>query len=576
MNRQPANIILFLFLLVSSFSSTLIAQNRNYPQNYFRPPVDFTITLSGNFAELRNNHFHSGIDIRTFANGKKIYSIADGYVSRIKISAGGYGKAIYIDHPNGYTSVYAHLNHFNPEIEKFVKAHQYKKKSFEFDLYLKKDQIVLKKGNVIAYSGNTGSSAGPHLHFEIRDTKSEHPLNPLFFGFKIKDTTPPKIFNLYVYPQDSVSSVNGLNSRQKFAVTYYNKAYHLKGDPKIKLIGNIGFALQTNDYMDNTWGKCGIYQLQQRVNDTLISQYNFDEFSFDESRYINSHMDYGLNVSGKRRIHKAFREENNKLSIYSKMNKNGVYKFEKNKKYKIDFLIHDANNNKSRLRVYASGANQVKNFPSKDFEMLMEYQKENIFQEGNLQLKFPENSFYTPIKFNYSSKKDSSYLSNIHSIHSELVPVHKYYTLSIKPDNYPKGKSEKLYITRINRKGKTSNEGGVFINGEMKTKTRYFGNFAVAIDTIPPVVRAKTNFKLKSLAGQKSLRFTIKDTLSGIKSYKGTIDGNWVLFEFDAKNDLLYYTFDSKRLLAKRKHQLHLTVKDKLGNSTIFKSEFFW
>ncbi|MBL4559990.1 MAG: M23 family metallopeptidase [Labilibaculum sp.] len=568
--------IISLILLLFLFSKQIYSQNLKFPQNYFRSPVDFNITLAGNFAELRNNHFHSGIDIRTFTTGKKVYAIADGFISRIKISSGGYGRAIYIDHPNGYTSVFAHLDHFNAAIEEFVKAHQYKNKSFEFDLTLKKNQIEIKKGSIIAFSGNTGSSAGPHLHFEIRDTQSEHPLNPLFFGFKIKDTTPPKIFNFYAYPLDSISNVNGFNSRQSFPVTYYNNAYHLKGDPKMKFLGNIGFALETNDYMDNTWGKCGIFDLKMKINDSLISSYSFKEFSFDESRYINSHMDYELNTTKNKRIHKTYKEPNNKLSIYSKMKNNGIYHFKKNINYKIDFLVSDANGNKSKLRVYAKGNQIEKVFPREDYEMRMNYGKENIFKAEDLEVKFPKNSFYSTIPFTYSVEQDSNYLSKIHLIHNEYIPVHKFYTISIKPNHIPSGKSDKLFITRINDKGKTSYEGGIYFDSSVKTKTRSFGKFAVSIDTIPPTIKARTNFKLKSLNGQKSIRFRITDELSGIKSYEGLIDDKWVLFEYDAKNDHLFYVFDKRRLISKKKHQLQVKVRDQLGNQKIFKTDFVW
>ncbi len=576
MKLSSTNLITCLIILLNLLGFTTFSEDLKFPQNYFRAPVDFTMTLSGNFAELRNNHFHSGIDIRTFTTGKKVYCVADGFVSRIKISASGYGKAIYIDHPNGFTTVYAHLDHFNPEIEKLVQAHQYKKNSFEFNLELKKGQIPLKKGNVIAYSGNTGSSAGPHLHFEIRNTKSEHPLNPLLFGFKIKDTTPPKIFNLYAYPLDSVSSVNGSNTRQRFSVTYYNKRYHLKGDPKVRLAGKIGFALEANDYMDNTWGKCGIFELKMNINDSLQSNYKFKEFSFDKSRFINSHMDYALNTTNKKRIHKTFKESNNQLSIYSKMNNNGIYTFKAEASYKIDFIIKDTKNNTSKLRVYAKGAASRKVFPQADFTKFLDWKTEHVYNSSGIQIKFPKNSFYSNLRFKYSVKKDSNFYSNIHSIQNETIPVHSYYTLAITPKSFPQEKSDKLLIVRIDKNKKMSYEGGIYFDGSVKTKTRYFGDFAIAMDTIPPIVKAKTKFSSSSLKGQKSIRFSIDDKLSGIKSYEGLIDDKWVLFEYDAKNKLLFYTFDSKRLISGKKHELQLVVTDKLDNKTHFKKEFFW
>ncbi|WP_321308807.1 M23 family metallopeptidase [Marinifilum fragile] len=575
MKHIKTNIITFLSFLSFLSPVQLSAQQKNHPKNYFRSPVDFTITLSGNFAELRNNHFHSGIDIRTFTTGKKVYAIADGFVSRIKISAGGYGKAIYIDHPNGYTSVYGHLDDFNKTINEFVKAHQYSKNTFEFDLNLKKDRFPVKKGEVIAISGNTGSSAGPHLHFEIRDTKSEHPLNPLLFGFKIKDTTPPKIFNLYVYPIDSLSSVNGKNTRQKFPVTYYNNAYHLKGDPKIILSGNIGFGIQVNDYLDNTWGKCGIYKMKVKVNDSLITDYSFKEFSFDESRYINSHMDYSLNIMEKRRIHKCFKEPNNKLSMYNYFSNSGIYNFKAGTRYKIDFLAYDTKNNLAKLRIFAQAKETSKPFKQSDYNQLLSCINENVFIKDELELKFPTNSFYSDVKFKYSKKTDSTYLSDIHSIHERTTAVHKYYTIAIKPNRTFKNEN-KLFIATIEKPDKISNVGGAYINGWVKSKTNVFGDFAIVQDTTPPTIKPRTNFKLKNLSVQDKISFTIEDELSGIKSYNGTIDGKWVLFEYDAKNNHLFYKFDKKRLLPNRKHKLELEVTDKLNNKANFQADFFW
>lgn len=575
MNLIKSYITTLLTFILILVSINLLSQQKNHPKNYFRAPVDFTMTLSGNFAELRNNHFHSGIDIRTFTTGKKIYAAADGFVSRIKVSAGGYGKAIYIDHPNGYTSVYGHLDHFNKKISEFVKSTQYNKNSFELDIQLDKNHFPVKKSDIIAISGNTGSSAGPHLHFEIRDTKSEHPINPLFFGFKIKDTTPPKIFNLFMYPIDSVSSVNGHNTRQKFAVTYYNNAYHLKGDPKIELAGKIGFGLEANDYLDNTWGKCGIYTLKLSVNDSLITNYSFNEFSFDESRFINSHIDYSLNINENRRIHKCFKDPNNQLSVYSFFKNDGIYKFESENRYRLDFVTSDANNNISKLRVYAQGVEQRESFKQPKFNKLFKYKDENTFSNDEIELKFPVNSFYIDLKFEYSLKKDSNYISNIHSVHKNTYPVHNYYTIAIKP-NKSIINENKLFIANLEKDGNLANIGGAYIKGWMKSKTNVLGDFVIAIDTIPPTVKDLTNLNSKSLSRLDKISFTIEDRLSGIKSYTGKIDDNWVLFEYDAKNDHLFYSFDKNRLLPNKTHHLLLEVTDKVGNTTTFQSAFFW
>ncbi len=581
MNIKRLNINL-VFIISILFSLHLSSQAHNIPKNYFRSPVGFKITLSGTFAELRNNHFHSGIDIRTFTTGKKIYAVADGMISRIKISADGYGKALYIDHPNGYTSVYAHLNHFSPKIEAFIKSQQYKKKSFEIDIQIAKlpshlqKQFSLKKGNIIAYSGNTGSSMGPHLHFEIRETKSEMPINPMLLGFKILDTKAPKIYNLYVYPLDKNSSVNGENLRQVFKVKLLNNNYYSLKSTQIKLHGKIGFAIHTQDFLNNTWGKCGINKLQLKINDSLITNYSLDKFSFNESSYINSYIDYELNYKSKRKIHKAFIEPNNKLSFYSKMKTDGTYLFDKDQTYKIELSVFDSYQNKAKLRFTAKGNSKSANFPEKEYTSLFKFKDENRFTEKGIGIKFPKNCFYSDLKFIYSINQDSNYLSAIHHIHKPTVALNKHYSLSIKTQAFNSNLSDKLLIVQIDDKGKMTSAGGIYIDGFMKTKTRSLGNYAVTIDTIPPTVTTKTDYKNKDIKHLKFIDFTIKDELSGIKSFHGEIDGNWVLFEFDRKKNRLFYTFDQHRLQRNKKHDLKLIVKDAVGNISTYKCIFNW
>lgn len=567
--------IALTFILLLSTESVIFA--RKLPKTYFRSPVEFPITLSGNFGELRNDHFHSGIDIRTFKIGKRVLSAAEGYVSRIKISATGYGRAIYIQHPNGLTTVYGHLNKFNPTIEAVAKSAQYRKQSFEIDINLTKDQLPLKRGELIAYSGNTGSSAGPHLHFEIRDTKSESPLNPLLFNFMIKDNMPPKIFNLFLYPLDKSSSINGKNSRVAYPVTYYNKVYHIKGLPKITLHGNIGIALETNDYLNGSWNKCGIYSLVLKLDHNVHSEFSIPEFSFSQSRYVNSHMDYQLNCDHRKRIHKTFMAPNNHLPLYKNMKNRGVMQFNDDSQHLIELIAEDAAHNRSKLNIKVASSSSKYIAPKRKFTALMPFEKKNEFLKDSLEVIIPENCLYDTLYFHYQQKQSpSNYYSPLYKIDLPSTPAHKHFTVGIRPRHIPKNLQDKSLIVRVDKKGKKHYQGGLYFNGWVKTKTRDFGTFAVTLDTIAPSISPRTKIGKTSLQYLKSIKFTIKDDLSGIGKYQGSIDGKWVLFEYDAKTHTLFYEFDKKRLKPQQTHSLKIIVTDKKENQSTFIKNFIW
>ncbi len=305
--------ILLLFYI--GFSNLFIYSQLKNDSAIFQSPVDFPIYLAGNFGEIRAEHFHAGIDIKTQGvEGKKIYSIDDGYISRIKITANGYGKTIYIEHPNGYTSVYGHLRDFAPEINKRVKDIQYQNKKFEVDYFPPKDEFQFKKGEIIAYSGNTGQSSGPHLHFEIRDSRNQDPLNPLLFNFPIKDDIAPVFNSLFIYPATKYSLINGLYQPAFYSLIKENESYKI--NDTINLSGRFYFGYEINDFLNDSKNRCGIYTLSVLINNQEAYHHKIDRISFSEMGYVRSHIDYSERIRSKKTIQRTYIAPNNKLSIY--------------------------------------------------------------------------------------------------------------------------------------------------------------------------------------------------------------------------------------------------------------------
>src|ERR1043165_6921117 len=298
--------LIFLLLPALLHFNTLFAQE-NYPKNDFRSPVDTAISLAGNFGEIRPNHFHAGFDIRTNGReGMPVYAVADGYVSRIKISAYGYGKALYISHPNGYTTVYGHLRELDSDIGLFLKKLQYAKQAFEVDTLLSPGVLPVKKGELIALSGNTGGSQEPHLHFEVRDSKTEMPINPYLFGYRIADTVKPRITQLAVYPMDGQSTVNGKHLSKKIAPVYKKGKYtFLKGDT-ITVSGNIGFGIECYDTENRAASRNAVYSIELQSGGKRVFYYEMKQFSFENSRYVNAHIDYASKQKHDTKIKKCF------------------------------------------------------------------------------------------------------------------------------------------------------------------------------------------------------------------------------------------------------------------------------
>jgi len=560
----------FVLLSVSFFT---YAQDPN-----FASPINIPIILNGNFGEIRGNHFHAGIDIKTNGTtGLPVSSIQNGFISRISVSANGYGNAIYIDHPSGYTSVYGHLNKFSPAIEKWVREQQYENKTFEVNLEPLKDQFILKKGERFAFSGNSGSSGGPHLHFELRKTEIQHPVNPLLMGYNVKDESKPVVENLFVYPLSDESNIQNSNKKQKFSLVLMNGSYHIKGSVEtLNGWGDLGFGVDAKDYLDGNWSKCGIYKLELWIDTLLINTFIIDELDYDKMRQMNSHIDYEEFIKTQKKVHKTFIEPGNKLAIYKNPINRGVFNFTDGQKHKVKIVLFDVQMNKSDIVFYIKSTNKI-SFQKEEYTTLFRYDRSNEFENDEVKLELPEEALFTDLKFNYRLIPGNSKIcSNIHHLHKNLVPMNKYAQIKIKPTSLPEKLRDKALLAVIDIPSNSlSSLGGEYSFGWVKSNTRVFGDICVVVDTLAPKITPLSIAENKTLSEAGQLRFRIKDNLSGIKKYDGFIDDNWVLFEYDAKNNLITYRFD-EHINKGEQHDIKVIVSDQKENSNEYNASFFY
>ena len=562
------NFRIFIFFNLFCLASLSI-----YGQDY-HPPVDFRMLLSGTFGELRGNHFHSGIDIKTEGvEGQKIYAITDGYISRIKVSAWGYGKVLYITHPDGNTSVYAHLKKFSKLINDYVIENQYKKESFEIQLYPPKDKFVIKKGEIIALSGNTGGSAGAHLHFEIRNTKTERPINPLQFGFDIADDIHPIINKIKMYAIDG--TIDG-NSIDKSFKPKRNGVEYTLGEITPIVKGKVAFGISTYDKLNGAYNRNGVYAIKLLVDNTLIYHLQMNEFSFSESRFINAHIDYKEKKINHTKYHRCYKLPNNKLSVYQQILEKGIVNFTDDTTHLVQFEVMDIYKNTSILSFkIKSTTAEIENensmilAPSSKY---FNYMKSNILKEKNFQLHMEDYSLYEDLSFEYSELDSiEGIFGKVQHCHHDYVPIHKSFVISLKAE-IPKKLKNKVYVAKVDERGDFWYIGNSWRNAMLSAKVREFGDFCIVADTINPIIKGVNIYPGKKFNTQTTIKCTISDKESGIKTYRAEIDGKWILMEYNYKKKLLVY--EIKDDLGKGKHTFSLVVSDKVGNSTSYITEF--
>ena len=544
------------------------SNNLSFSQEYINP-LDFRLLLSGTFGELRGNHFHAGIDFKTKGvEGQKIYAIADGYISRIKVSSYGYGKALYINHPNGQTSVYAHLKEFSEKIDTIVKKEHYKREKFEINVFPKANSINVKQGEVIALSGNSGSSQGAHLHFEIRDTKTEHPLDPLDFGFKVIDNISPILKELKVFDLDN-HKLSKTYKIKKIKENYY------VGDT-IYSNEKTGLGIYTYDQSNDAYNKNGVNAIKLFLDSNLIYHFELDKLDFSKNKYINAHIDYEEKVLSKRKFHKCYRLPHNPLKNYKTILNSGYINLDDNKVYHIKFEVFDSYKNKSELSFYLKKAKiDYKDTSEVTNEIVRKFSwyNENNFSNNNFKISINKNYLYESIDFKYLEKDSiEGIYGKIHQCHYEIVPLHKSAKISIRA-SVPRHLREKVYIAKIKGE-KFRYFGNKWENNFLTAKISEFGDFAIAADTTLPKITGVNIYTGKEIKKQQTIKCLIEDKESGIKKYNASINNKWILMEYDHKRKLLEYDFNE--IVQKGENIFNLEVEDMLGNIKNYSAKFYY
>ena len=564
------------FLILFLFLNPLFGQLKK--ESDYGAPLKIPFSFSGGFGELRKNHFHTGLDFRTAGQtGIPVYAPKDGSVARVSVSPFGYGHALYLIHSDGRTTVFGHLSRFSPKIEEYVLEQQYRLRQFAVDLTLPPGMITFRKGEVVAWSGNTGSSGGPHLHFEIRDTQSEKPQNPLFYLSSIKDKSSPRITSLYIYPLNDESHVNKNRSKMRVETISGGRNTKMKKQQQIEVFGDIGLGIQTDDDFDGLGIKCGIYSAELFVDQENVFLFKMDQLAFDQGRYVNSHIDYEELMKNKRWIHRLYLQPGNKMEIYKTNSGGGVLKLTDGKVHTIKIIVADAfqNTNEFTFRLLSKKCQLP--IIKTDYTKHFMHDESNTFETDEVKILIPKGALYDDLNFVYhlAGKGNSAY-SAVHQIHNQYVPIHVPYSVSIKTTKIPQKYQAKALIAGVDATGRLSAIGSEFKDGWIIAHPRSFGDFKVVLDTVPPTIRPINSKNTKNKIIADKLEFKISDNLSGVEMYEGEIDGNWALFEYDAKTETLAYTIDKKRLTSGKTHTLHLKVGDERKNSSEYKSTFYY
>ncbi len=550
----------FLLLFLLSILFRLNSQEYN-----LNSPIDLPLNLSGTFGEFRSSHFHYGLDITTNKkSGYEVYSIESGSIIRIRVSTSGYGKAIYVDHLNGLTSVYAHLKEFSPKIQEYIKGQQYLRKSYNIQKFFNVGDLVIDKGELIGYSGNTGGSSGPHLHFEIRDTKSQNPLNPLSFEYKYEDNRRPIIRSLYVF--DETDSFKKDNPKQYPIEKINDSIYKSK---KVIYNNDIGIGVEVYDRQSGkNYNRNGIYEIRMYLDSILNFSYKMDNINISESIFRKVFYDYSLLKTRGVRVQKIYYPPNSKLSFLNHNTETGIFDSNDSIKKEVQIEVIDWNNNKSYLKFQIEGSpSNIKENPISGIEIVPD--QEYKIKRNNVEVDFRRNSFFNKVALNIESNNDTL------KVGKDIHPLRKSYNIKINKKIEDSIVRRQSYIGLINKNGKISYLNTSKNKNSFSVNSSILGSYILSRDSIRPEVKP-LNFSLnKDVSKQKTIRLRIYDNISGIKSYEVLINNKWALFEYEPKSNLIFHTIKDG-IIKNGENSINIKVIDGVGNETKMNSKVYW
>lgn len=528
------------------------------------PPLKIPLLMSANFGELRPNHFHSGIDLKTQGHtGLPVYAMDSGYVSRIVVSPWGFGRAVYINHPSGLTTVYGHLERFAPFIDEIVRRQQYEQEEFSIDSEFADGEIPVAQGDIIGYSGNAGSSGGPHLHLDVRDSETQDPMDPQeWLSSYITDDVAPEVRRLLFYSHDGVMG-NTTRRTERKAVRGAAGAYTI-GAP-VPVWGDVSFGIEAYDRMTGTANKYGVHQVDLYIDDSLFFSTFIYRYSFDETRYINSFTDEG-------KIMRTYVAPGNRLeSIYKQVENRGVLRVDEERTYRCRYALTDYDGNRSYLDFSLVGKLQEPVEPQKS-GVYFSYAVDNLYKKDDFGIFVPAGALYENLDFTRRKIASPQYCSDTHAIAPVEVSLHRPAELSIRLTTDTLADKAQYYLVQLKNNRRYA-VNGEYDNGWYKAKIRTFGSYAVAVDSVQPDIQPVAPERWGS-RGVVTLK--ISDGESGLNTYRGEIDGKFVLFELDGKTGRITYRLESNRVKKGSKHDLRVAVTDMCGNERTYSHSFVW